>query len=305
MTDATAHSKDQHEARLDKRLYRHAFHRAAETYDEAAVLQKEVAGRLLERLDYVRLQPQQILDLGSGTGFCATALARRYKTARVIALDIAPGMLQQARKKLSRLEKLFGNRQRFVCADADYLPLKDRSLDLVVSNLTLQWCPNLDQTFAEIRRVLKPDGLFMFSTLGPDTLKELRQSWKTVDRNAHVHTFIDMHDVGDALLRAQFADPVMDMETITLTYKDASKLMQDLKSLGAHNASAARTKGLTGRHRLQSMLAAYEKFRRDGVLPATYEVVYGQAWTTNVAHARQLKPPSPESELHVPFRPKV
>ena len=199
-----------------------------------------MAERLLERLDYVRLQPQLILDLGSGTGFCTAALSRRYKKARVMALDIAPSMLQQARNKLSRMEKFFNNRQRFVCADADYLPLKDQSVDLVVSNLTLQWCPDLDQTFAEIRRVLKPDGLFMFSTLGPDTLKELRRSWQSVDANIHVHTFIDMHDVGDALLRTQFADPVMDMETITMTYKDARTLMHDLKSLGAHNASAAR-----------------------------------------------------------------
>jgi malonyl-CoA O-methyltransferase len=287
---------------LDKRLYRQAFDRAASTYDEAAVLQKEVAGRLLERLDYVKLQPQVVLDLGSGTGFCAAALAQRYKKARVIALDIAPAMLLQARNKLSPLDRLFNNRQRFVCADADFLPLKDQSVDLVVSNLTLQWCPNLDQTFAEARRVLKPNGLFMFSTLGPDTLKELRQSWQSVDANIHVHTFIDMHDVGDALLRAGFADPVMDVETITLTYKEAGTLMRDLKALGARNASAARSKGLTGRRRLQSMLGAYEKFRRHGVLPATYEVVYGQAWTTPIMRSKQAHP---QSEVHVSLHPKA
>lgn len=287
---------------LDKHLYRHAFNRSASTYDEAAVLQKEVARRLLERLDYVKLQPQQVLDLGSGTGFCAAALAQRYKKAGITALDIAPAMLQQARRKLSRLEKLFNHRQRFVCADADFLPLQDQSLDLVVSNLTLQWCPDLDRTFAEVRRVLKPDGLFMFSTLGPDTLKELRQSWQSVDANVHVHTFIDMHDVGDALLRTQFADPVMDMETITLTYKDARTLMHDLKALGAHNASANRNKGLTGRCRLKSMLEAYEQFRRDGVLPATYEVVYGQAWTTEITRSKHPQAPS---ELQVAFHPKA
>jgi malonyl-CoA O-methyltransferase len=287
---------------LDKHLYRHAFDRAASRYDEVAVLQKEVGKRLLERLDYVRMQPQCILDLGSGTGLCTTALRQRYNKAHIIALDIAAGMLQHARNKLSWLEKTFSNKQRFICADADCLPLKDQSVDLIISNLTLQWCPNLDHTFAELRRVLKPDGLLMFTTLGPDTLKELRQSWQRVDENIHVHSFIDMHDVGDALVRCRFADPVMDMETITMTYQDARTLMHDLKTLGAHNASSARPKGLTGKKRLQAMLAAYEQFRVDNVLPATYEVVYGQAWTTHVKGSQQ---PSPDRELQVPFHPKL
>jgi len=287
---------------LDKHLYRQAFDKAANRYDEAAVLQKEVGRRLLERLDYVRIQPECILDLGSGTGLCTTALGQRYKKAQIIALDIAPAMLQQARNKQSWLAKTFSSRQRYLCGDADCLPLKDQSVDMIVSNLTLQWCPDLDHTFAELRRVLKPDGLLMFTTLGPDTLKELRQSWQSVDANIHVHTFIDMHDVGDALIRTRFADPVMDMETITMTYKDACTLMHDLKTLGAHNASPARPKSLTGKKRLQAMLAAYEQFRVDNVLPATYEVVYGQAWTTHVKGAQQQ---SPERELQVPFQPRL
>lgn len=287
---------------LDKHLYRQSFNRAAARYDEAAVLQKEVGQRLLERLDYVRLQPECILDLGSGTGLCATALNQRYKKAHVISLDIAPAMLQQAKNKLSWLEKTFSGKQRFICADADFLPLQDQSVDMIISNLTLQWCPDLDHTFCELRRVLKPDGLLMFTTLGPDTLKELRQSWQAVDANIHVHPFVDMHDVGDALLRNRFADPVMDMETITMTYRDARTLMQDLKTLGAHNASPDRPKGLTGRRRLNTMLAAYERFRTDNVLPATYEVVYGQAWTTHVKTSRQQ--PS-EQELQVPFHPRM
>jgi malonyl-CoA O-methyltransferase len=287
---------------LDKHLYRQSFDRAATRYDEAAVLQKEVGQRLLERLDYVRLQPECILDLGSGTGLCAAALNQLYKKAQIISLDIAPAMLQQAKNKLSWLEKTFSGKQRFICADADYLPLKDQSVDMIISNLTLQWCPDLDHTFGELRRVLKPDGLFMFTTLGPDTLKELRQSWQAVDADIHVHNFIDMHDVGDALLRSRFADPVMDMETITMTYRDARTLMQDLKTLGAHNASPARPKGLTGRRRLESMLAAYEQFRTEGVLPATYEVVYGQAWTTHVKASHQQPP---EGELQVPFHPRM
>ncbi|WP_455210268.1 malonyl-ACP O-methyltransferase BioC [Kaarinaea lacus] len=287
---------------LDKHLYRHAFDRAASRYDEVAVLQKEVGKRLLERLDYVRIQPECILDLGSGTGLCTSALSQRYKKAQIIALDIAPSMLQRARNKLSWLEKTFTGKQRYLCGDADYLPLKDHSVDLIVSNLTVQWCPDLDHTFAELNRVLKPDGLLMFTTLGPDTLKELRQSWQSVDKNIHVHTFIDMHDIGDALIRTRFADPVMDMETITMTYQDARTLMQDLKTLGAHNASPARPKGLTGRKRLQAVLAAYENFRVEDLLPATYEVVYGQAWTT---HVKESQPQPPDLELQVPFHPRL
>ncbi len=289
-------------ATLDKHLYRQAFDRAASRYDEVAVLQKEVGQRLLERLDYVRIEPQCILDLGSGTGLCTTALSQRYKKAQIIALDIAPTMLKYAKNKQSWLEKNFTGKQRYICGDADYLPLKDQSVDMIVSNLTLQWCPDLDHTFAELRRVLKPDGLLMFTSLGPDTLKELRRSWQSVDADIHVHTFIDMHDVGDALIRTRFADPVMDMETITMTYQDAHTLMRDLKTLGAHNASTSRPKGLTGRKRIQAMLAAYEQFRVDNVLPATYEVVYGQAWTT---HIKGAQPQSPERELQVPFQPRL
>ena len=287
---------------LDKHLYRQAFDRAASRYDEVAVLQKEVGKRLLERLDYVRIEPQCILDLGSGTGFCTTALSQRYKKAQVIALDIAPAMLHYAKSKLSWLEKTFSSRQRYICGDADYLPLQSHSVDMIVSNLTLQWCPDLDRTFAELQRVLKPDGLLMFTSLGPDTLKELRKSWQSVDADVHVHTFIDMHDVGDALVRTRFADPVMDMETITMTYQDARTLMHDLKTLGAHNASSDRPKGLTGRRRIQSMLAAYEQFRSDGFLPATYEVVYGQAWTTHIRGSQQQPP---DQELQVPFHPRM
>jgi len=286
---------------LDKNLYRHSFDRAASRYDKAAVLQKEVGKRLLERLDYVRLTPQCVLDLGAGTGLCTGPLSRRYHNAQVIALDIAPAMLRQARTKQPWLERTFFGRQRFVCGDADYLPLKDDSVDLIFSNLTLQWCTDLDRTFAECRRVLKPNGLLMFTSLGPDTLKELRQSWQRVDSTVHVHTFIDMHDVGDALLRARLADPVMDMETITLTYQDVHTLMRDLKTLGAHNASPERTRSLTGKSRFLAMFAAYEQYRVNGLLPATYEVVYGQAWAPA---DKSRAEPTTASEVPVTLQPR-
>ena len=258
---------------LDKGLIRKSFDQAAARYDEVAVLQREVGRRMLERLDLVRMVPEVILDVGCATGFITIQLLKKYRKARVIALDIAPNMLAIARRRSLWFRKL-----RCVCGDAEFLPLADACCDLLFSNLTLQWCGDLDQVFREFRRILKPGGLLMFSTLGPDTLKELRQSWLAVDGYHHVNAFVDMHDIGDALVRVHLADPVMDVELITLTYQDVFALMRDLKTLGAHNVSAGRARGLTGRGRLQAMCAAYERFRRDGLLPATYEVVYGHAW---------------------------
>lgn len=258
---------------LSKAQLRASFERAAPVYDQVAVLQREVGARLLERLALVRMVPQVVLDVGAGTGNSTQGLARQYRKARLIALDLAVAMLRQVRRRSPWLRSW-----QLVCGDAERLPLADASCDLVFSNLTLQWCQDLDSAFAEMRRVLRPGGLLLFSTLGPDTLKELRASWAAADGRTHVNAFIDMHDVGDALLRARFAEPVMDMETLTLTYADARGLMRDLKTLGAHNVTAGRAHGLTGKGRLTAMLAAYEGLRCDGVLPATYEVVYGHAW---------------------------
>jgi malonyl-CoA O-methyltransferase len=259
--------------RIDKGRARRNFEQAAERYDSVAVLQREIADRLLERLDYVRLEPERVLDLGAGTGYAVEALHRRYRKARVIALDFAHGMLLQARRRGRWLR-----RPLCLCADAESLPLADGAVDLIVSNATFQWCNGLDRTFAECLRVLRPGGLLMFTTFGPDTLKELRHAWARVDGASHVSPFLDMHDVGDALVRARFADPVMDTEQITLTYPAVRELMQDLKILGAGNATTDRPRGLTGRARLAALDAAYEIHRSEGRLPASYEVVYGHAW---------------------------
>jgi malonyl-CoA O-methyltransferase len=270
---------------LDKQRIRQSFDAAAAQYDVAAVLQREVSQRLLERLELMRLAPEVIVDIGCGTGISTVALLKKYRKAQVIGLDIAPNMLALARKRTPWLRKL-----HCVCGDAEALPLADASCDLLFSNLTVQWCEDLDQTFREFRRVLRPGGLLLFSTLGPDTLKELRQSWQAVDSYNHVNAFTDMHDVGDVLVRAAYADPVMDMEVITLTYSDIITLMRDLKTLGAHNLSAGRPRNLTGKGRLRLLQTAYERFRRgDGRLPATYEVVYGHAWLpqANVSMQRE------------------
>jgi len=258
---------------IDLARVRRSFGRSARAYDAAAVLQKRVRDELLERLDVVRLEPAVVLDLGAGTGHASLALKRRYRSSEVIALDLAEGMLREASRRQTLLRRF-----RRVCGQASALPLRDGSVDLVFSNLMLQWCTDPDAVFRECRRVLKPGGLLTFTTFGPDTLVELRRAWAAADGHTHVNRFIDMHDLGDALVRAGLAEPVMDVERFTLTYPDVRDLMRDLKAIGAHNANAGRPRGLTGRGALDRMTAAYEQCRRDGRLPATHEVVYGQAW---------------------------
>ncbi len=278
---------------LDRPHVRRSFERAAATYDAAAALQREVGDRLLERLDYVKLQPARVLDLGSGTGHCAQALLKRYPRARVAAVDLAWSMARRTRDRHH-----WWRRPLAACADARALPFADGGFDLVVSNLMLQWCVPLEPYFAEVRRVLGRGGLFLFTSFGTDTLKELRAAWARVDARPHVHGFLDMHDVGDALLAAGFGDPVMDMEVLTVTYRELLDLMRDLKSIGAHNASPSRAPGLTGRQTLKALTSAYESFRdAEGRLPTTYEVVYGHGW------APAAPAPSPKPERWVPLRP--
>ncbi len=273
---------DANDFHIDKRQVRRAFDRAAADYDRVAVLQREVGTRLLERLDYIRLQPHTIADIGTGTGHLSKALAQRFKKARVIATDLAPNMVRAARRHAAPLARLL-HRQSFVCCDAERLPFAPQAVDMIFSNLTLQWCSDLDKVFAEFRRLLKPGGLALFSTFGPDTLKELRDSWAAADKAVHVGAFIDMHDIGDALLRSGFADPVMDAERFTLTYADVYGVMNELKALGAHNAATGRPRTLTGKGRLRAMAAAYERYRDNGILPASFEVVYGLAWAPAVS----------------------
>ena len=262
---------------IDKQLARQAFDKSASQYDEAAVLQREVATRMLERLDFIKHQPKTILDVGAGTGFCSRHLAERYPDAQIYVLDFAFNMLKVARDNAGWWQR-FRHRYQFIAGDAEQLPLADGSVDMLVSSLAIQWCNDPDRVFAEFRRVLAPGGMLMFTTFGPDTLKELRASWAQVDSEVHVNHFFDMHDVGDALMRNGFAEPVMDTEYITMTYREALTLMQDLKQIGAHNVTRGRHKQLTGKSHLRKMLKAYEQFRRDDVLPATYEIVYGHAW---------------------------
>lgn len=267
---------------VDKRQVRRAFDRAARSYDAAAVLQREVCNRMLERLQYIKHDPQTLLDAGSGTGFGSRNLRRIYPGANMIALDIAYGMLSAARAQTPWWKRLLplpqNSREHYVCGDVDRLPLQTSSVDMIWSNLTLQWCNDLNATFAELHRTLAPGGLLMFSTFGPDTLKELRQAFAGLDGYTHVNRFADMHDIGDALVHAGFAAPVMDMECITLTYPDLMALLKELKAIGAHNVTHGRRQGMMGKSGWRALQHAYEQFRSNGKLPATFEIVYGHAW---------------------------
>lgn len=259
---------------LDKDRVRRLAARAAAHYDSAAWLPRQVAKALIEHLQPVRIQPARILDAGAGTGICGRLLRRLYPSARIICLDCSTPMLRKGRGRLPR----WLSRRAFACGDAESLPLAGNSIDLLVSSLMLPSCPSPDAVLAEFHRVLRPGGLLMFSSLGPDTLWELRQSWLEVDTAVRVHAFIDMHDLGDALLRAGFMDVVMDTERFTGTYSQVSALHTELKRLGTSNAAAGCAKGLTTPARVAAMASAYEAFRCNGKLPASFEVVFGHAW---------------------------
>ena len=295
---------------LDRRAVARAFDRASASYDAAAALQERVRDELLGRLEELQIQPRAVLDLGAGTGHATRALKRRYPQSLTVAVDIAPGMLERARAQsrwLRRFER--------VRADAYALPFRDQSFDLVFSSLMLQWCDDLDAVFAEISRVLAPGGLLLFSTFGPGTLGELREAWSVSDARTsgvsdarmtgvsaartsgvsdarmssvsdaavthagnHVNHFFDPHALGMALMHAGFAEPVLDVDRIVMQYPDALTLMRELKAIGAHNVTRGRPRGLTGRARLAAMTQAYESQRRDGLLPATYEVIHATSW---------------------------
>jgi malonyl-CoA O-methyltransferase len=268
------------EFELARREVRRSFNAASGIYDAHAVLQARVQHLLLERLSDLPALPEVILDAGSGTGHASRALQRRFSHAMVVALDLAEGMLRRARRQQGWLRRFAR-----VCADVERLPLTSATVDLAFCNLTLQWLTEPDRAFRELTRVLRPGGWCYFSTFGPDTLTELRYAWAAVDGYTHVNRFIDMHDLGEALTRNGFADPVLDIEHFTVTYGDVDALMRDLKAVGAHNITAGRPRGLMGRQRLAALVAAYEQFRQNGRLPATYEVIFGRARAAESARA--------------------
>ena len=244
---------------------RNTFNTASSNYNDNAFLQNEIANRLAEKLKVISIKPQTIIDLGSGTGFLSEKTAKIFPNSILVCVDFAQQSLLENSQNLK------------VCANAYKLPFASNSVDFIVSNLMMQWCPDLTTLFNECFRVLKPQGLFLFTTFGPDTLKELKRSWSVVDNSAHVNNFIDMHDIGDQMLQSGFQSPIMEMEKLILTYEKVVDLMRDLKAIGAQNV-ANRSKALTGKTKFKKMIEMYESYRENGKLPATYEVIYGHAW---------------------------
>jgi malonyl-CoA O-methyltransferase len=268
------------QAFVDRLQVGRRFSRAAANYDQADFFVREVDRRMQERLDYVNIQPARIVDLGCSRGGSVAGLAARYPQAQLVGLDISPAMLQTGLVPRTGWQRWLGrgrqNALQRLAADAVNLPLKSQSTAIVWSNLLLHWLDDPLPALAEAHRVLEAGGLIMFSTLGPDSLKELRSAF--ADGYAHTQRFIDMHDFGDMLVGCGFADPVMDMEVLTLTYDRFDDMLGDLRAAGSGCAMKARRHGLTGRQSWARARAAYERLRRDGKLPATFEVVYGHAW---------------------------
>lgn len=256
---------------IDLKEVARSFSKAAKTYDDAALFQRISGERLFERLDYFKLAPETIIDLGCGTGLFSRQLSSRFPESQVTGVDIAEGMISWCQSQ--------SQQEEYVCADALSLPFPDHSADLIFSNLAIQWVYDLDTLFAELNRVLKPEGLLLFTTLGPDTLTELKQSFAQVDHRQHVNDFIDMHHVGDAMLKSTLLDPVVDAEPVVISYDKAIELMRDLKDIGAHNIDSRRSSGLMSPKKLKAVETAYKQFALDdGQLPATYELIYGHAF---------------------------
>lgn len=268
----------------DKRRIARNFGRAAPGYDSLAQFQRTVGMRLIESLPAMKIRPTVFADLGSGTGRLAQALQNMYPGSRGMQIDLAESMLHQARPRWP-WRRAHSN---WICADAEFLPLKDASVDLVASNLMLQWCNEPGRMLEEAFRTLRPGGLLLLSTLGPGTLEELRASWNDVDKSVHVNAFVDIHSLGTALISIGFSGPVLETEKFTLTYADGMALLRDLKRLGTGNTNSGRIRTLTGKGRLRKMLRNYEHYRQSGILPATYEVIYVHAWRpeTRFAHPR-------------------
>ena len=283
---------------LNKKRISKDFSNAADTYDAAAIVQQEICDRALERLQMLKLEPSTILDIGSGTGKSVRGLQTQFPKSHVIASDVAMPMLMY----LNQMQVSLKHKASIVCCDAEKLSIKDESVDLIFSTSTFQWCEDLNLVFTECLRILKPDGVLVFTSFGPDTLKELRQSWACVDQQDHVHQFIDMHYIGDLLLANNYTDPVVDMELITIEYQHVRQLLKDLKDTGSRSKFDIEennfSSGLMGKNKFQQFEVAYESHRQNnGLLPASYEIIYGYARKLSLTNDKM-----PASEVRIPIR---
>lgn len=283
----------------ERRAAQRAFDRAAASFDAASVVHDEARRRLLERLDYLRLEPRTIVDVGAATGRSAVALSQRYPAASVLAVDTSFEMLRAALSRASGEGALGSDAARggsttpddlapplAVQADAERLPLADSSADLLFANLCLPWC-RPDRVLSEAARVLAAGGLLTFSTLGPDTLEQVRRAWATIDDAVHVHAFFDMHDLGDLAVAAGLAEPVLDVDRLELTYTDPRALIADLRACGAVNIAGGRRRTLTGRRRWAEFDRALLAGRRGERFSVTVELILGQAFGRGRARTKR------------------
>lgn len=250
------------------------FDRAAASFDAADGLLAEARSRLLERLDLFGLAPAAIVDLGAATGAAGAALAARFPRARIVAADLSAAMLRRA-----RASRPIEPEAAYLRCDAHALPLREGSIDLVFANLLLPWTLP-DRVFAECARVLKAGGLALFTTLGPDTLLELRRAWAAVDDRIHVHGFVDMHDVGDLAARAGLSEPVIDVDRLTVSYPSLGALVAELRASGMTNSALGGPEGLTTPARWRAFEAAFRDQAGSARPAVTVELVFAQAWGT-------------------------
>lgn len=258
---------------LNSKDVRQRFDRAAAGFDSADFVHSAVRNGLLARLAPMVVDATHVIDLGAATGSAAPLLAKRFRGAHVVAVDVSSNMLGLAKKRRSWFARVSA-----VQADANSLPFSDHSIDVVFSNLLLPWIDDPARVFAEIARVLRDNGLFLFSTLGPDSLAELREAWGGSDPDAHVRRFPDMHDIGDAAVRAGLCDPVLDVDRLVVTYRTTRALFADLSAVGARNSLQGRSRSLGGARQLQEMARALDRSRNDGLLSLDLELVYGHCW---------------------------
>jgi malonyl-CoA O-methyltransferase len=258
-----------------------AFNRAAQAYSTHAVIQHEIGRRLIESLRCFNLHPKKVLDIGTGDGLISQQLQQAFETADLYSIDLAEAMIQGARKiaRAPTPPPIY-----FCVANAESLPFHNQSMDFVFSNFTLQWCLDLQSVLSEALRVLNNESPFAFSIPGPDTLQELKIAFQSADPDyQHVNDFIDMHNIGDALIQTGFADPVIHMEKITLTYSSVRALLKDIQHIGAHTILGPHRKTLLGKEKLQKLYQSYEPFKTpEGRYPATYEVIYAHAFKPKV-----------------------
>lgn len=256
--------------RVDPAHLMAVYSQQAEQYEQHAALEREVADRLLERIDYQRRTPARIIDLGCGSGYCAAALKRKYRKAEVVGVDFALPMCRLTASKASFMRPL-----RVVCANISSLPFAHRSADLLVANLSLQWSADLTQLFNGLRRVMQPGGLLLFSLPVTDSLREMKQACQSAGLESGIGTFPDIHDIGDALLAAGFRDPVMDAELITLNYPSLAAMLQELKAVGA----SSYFNDFMALQSISDRFAAHYPVAQNATLwPLSWEIAYGAAF---------------------------